>query len=37
MSETIEDNFLSAGCIGVEQRVFDKLWHTRDKVLLEVR
>ena len=35
-SETSTDNYLSAGCIGVEDEVFDKLWGIKQQMVLQV-
>jgi hypothetical protein len=35
-STTSTDNFLSDGCIGVEQKVFDKLWAIKQPMVLQV-
>lgn len=35
-SETDRDNRLSAGCIGMRQKEFDKLWNTKEAMILQV-
>lgn len=35
-SKAATDNYLSGGCIGVEQSVFDKLWKISNPMVLQV-
>lgn len=35
-SSTPADNYLSGGCIGVEQKVFDTLWGIKQQMVLQV-
>jgi hypothetical protein len=35
-SETTKDNKLSAGCIGMRQKEFDKLWNQNQTMILQV-
>ena len=35
-SETIRDNNLSAGCIGMREKEFDKLWSQKQPIVLQV-
>lgn len=35
-SLTITDNRLSGGCIGIEQKQFDKLWQSKKTMVLQV-
>jgi L,D-transpeptidase catalytic domain len=35
-SETTKDNRLSAGCIGMRQKEFDKLWQQKQTMILQV-
>lgn len=35
-SESTADNYLSGGCIGIEQEAFDKLWSVKQTMVLQV-
>lgn len=35
-SAGVSDNYLSKGCIGVDQKVFDKLWAVKQTMVLQV-